>query len=44
MGGTFNVHGSDEKYTKTSNRKPERDSSTDLGISKKTILKWIINT
>jgi hypothetical protein len=34
MGGPCNVHGRDEKYTQTSNRKPERDSLTDLGIRK----------
>ena len=35
MGRTCNVHGRDEKYTQTSNRMPERDSLTDLGIGKR---------
>jgi len=44
MGGTCNMPGRDEKYAQTSNRKSERDSITDLGVSKRTTLKWILNT
>ena len=38
------MYGRDEKYIQTSNRKPERDFLTDLGISKRTIIKWILDT